>query len=605
MLYDLDFGTAGTNTLSGPDTNDAPLPGPSNGNWVNLYDRNHGSGQADMRLLVPESYFNGVSNTSYIYFYSRFGDTQVMTGGYEEWYVGPTQREEAVRVVTRIDRELPGGGEQQGPTDGSVFIVPFASTVHDHAFVTAADGSGTPTGQVIYSFWNNPDCAGDPIYTSPPLAIGTQSASQGPLFAGDYSFAARYLGDSNFSPGLSECEPLHVNRGVSGLDYRVTTNIHDADHNVVLSVPLGTTVHDEATVTPALTTYPRPTGTVTFTFYRNAECFGPGEAAGTVTLSVAAANTAIAHPSTAFGPLGAGSYSFFAHYNGDTQYDPGDGPCEPLTVNKADTRTETQVHNASHQDITNTIVLFGTLIHDQATVTNIGPGGGFAITGNVRFDLYDTLNCTGPVSGTWTVAIGSSGAPDGTATPAIPAPSGFHSFCATYLGDGNYNGSTSAPEPFTVLDDQNGKTPGFWQNPVGNPLINEDDLAELRSLCLVNDDGSDFDPTTREQVAAWITSQANENMAYKLSSFLAAMTLNVNHGFNWEGLVYSPQFGNTGPNGDFILLSELLEMVNDELCDHPYTPNDTNDPGNAFRAYQASLKDLLDALCNNQPLFLP
>ncbi len=49
------------------------------------------------------------------------------------------------------------------------------------------------------------------------------------------------------------------------------TVIHDSNDNVVTSVPAGTTVHDQATVTGGLGT---PTGTVTFSWFTNGTCTG-------------------------------------------------------------------------------------------------------------------------------------------------------------------------------------------------------------------------------------------------------------------------------------------------------------------------------------------
>ena len=49
------------------------------------------------------------------------------------------------------------------------------------------------------------------------------------------------------------------------------TVIHDAAHATVTSVPAGTTVHDQATVTGGLGT---PTGTVTFSWFTNGTCTG-------------------------------------------------------------------------------------------------------------------------------------------------------------------------------------------------------------------------------------------------------------------------------------------------------------------------------------------
>src|SRR5262249_14431114 len=150
LRYDMDSGTASAGATSGADGDSAsPSPG---GNWVSLDDRNHGSGQADLRVLVPDSAFGNAKDTDFVYLFSRFGATQAMTGGYEEWYVAPAAKEIPVSVVTRIDQNLPGGGETQNVTE-----VPLGSTVHDHAFVTVA-GSTTSvtTGSVTFSFWAHP-----------------------------------------------------------------------------------------------------------------------------------------------------------------------------------------------------------------------------------------------------------------------------------------------------------------------------------------------------------------------------------------------------------------------------------------------------------------
>ena len=78
----------------------------------------------------------------------------------------------------------------------------------------------------------------------------------------------------------------------------------------ITSAPIGSTVHDKATVTGALTT---PTGNVSFTVYLgNSVCEGQGTAAGTVALV-----SGVAHPSSdAIVPVGGLSYR--ATYNGST-----------------------------------------------------------------------------------------------------------------------------------------------------------------------------------------------------------------------------------------------------------------------------------------------
>ncbi len=106
----------------------------------------------------------------------------------------------------------------------------------------------------------------------------------------------------------------------------VVTDIHDASHAVVTSVPVGTTVHDKATVTGEAGG-PAPTGTVSFTRYSDAQCTTNATTSGTVALVAG-----VADPSNSFATVSAGSLSFKAHYNGDLNYVATDATCEPLTV---------------------------------------------------------------------------------------------------------------------------------------------------------------------------------------------------------------------------------------------------------------------------------
>jgi hypothetical protein len=104
------------------------------------------------------------------------------------------------------------------------------------------------------------------------------------------------------------------------------TEIHAADHSIVTSsVPLDSTVHDQAVVSG--TGAGTPTGTVTFTFFTSGDCTTGAQGAGMVTLV-----GGVAHPSDTAGPLGAGSYAFRAHYSGDSNYSESTSACEPLTV---------------------------------------------------------------------------------------------------------------------------------------------------------------------------------------------------------------------------------------------------------------------------------
>jgi hypothetical protein len=145
-----------------------------------------------------------------------------------------------------------------------------------------------------------------------------------------------------------------------------------------------------------------------------------------------------------------------------------------------------------------------------------------------------------------------------------------------------------------------GHTPGFWANQNGYATIVtmglESVLAQLGMLPLVDAAGSDFDPSTYDEFAAWLLAcDASENMAYKLSVHYACMKLNVWAGFvDLGALVYAPDY--TGEEGldALVPISELLSAAESSLALDKLTPPD--DPN---RDVQEVIKDALDAANNN------
>ena len=140
-----------------------------------------------------------------------------------------------------------------------------------------------------------------------------------------------------------------------------------------------------------------------------------------------------------------------------------------------------------------------------------------------------------------------------------------------------------------------GYTPGFWSNKNGQAVMNDGgtmapELGLLSSLNLVDAAGNPFDPVDYTSFRNWLLASDAVNMAYKLSSHLAAMTLNVESG---------------AVNGDAFFLpcnctiNELLDDANASLGAFPFTPS-----GHPQRANQEQLKDWLDQL-NNGALVIP
>ena len=65
---------------------------------------------------------------------------------------------------------------------------------------------------------------------------------------GGLSYRAHYLGDDTYKASFGPCEPLAGDK----LDSSTATDVHNADHEVVTSAPIGSMVHDKATVSGPL-----------------------------------------------------------------------------------------------------------------------------------------------------------------------------------------------------------------------------------------------------------------------------------------------------------------------------------------------------------------
>jgi hypothetical protein len=122
-----------------------------------------------------------------------------------------------------------------------------------------------------------------------------------------------------------------------------------------------------------------------------------------------------------------------AHYGGDTNNQPADSTCEPLTISKASPTITTQ---ASPQ--TGTVGVNIPSLSDTATFN--GTVSGFAPTGSVTFTLYSDAACKTAVSGvSGSGAISTTGGVS-TATYSTswtPPAAGTYYWIASYAGDVN------------------------------------------------------------------------------------------------------------------------------------------------------------------------
>jgi hypothetical protein len=151
-----------------------------------------------------------------------------------------------------------------------------------------------------------------------------------------------------------------------------------------------------------------------------------------------------------------------------------------------------------------------------------------------------------------------------------------------------------------------GLTPAYWSNKNGQQLETRGDFTALTALNLVTPAGTaqDFAGTLNQSKTAFsqfLLGANTTNMANMLSAQLAAMKLNVLHGFvNGSALVYAPGLFTcgtvTGLNAlGFITVNDLMAAANQSLLDHPLTQT-----GSPDRACQETLKNALDDANNNK-----
>ncbi|HLO33280.1 MAG TPA: Ig-like domain repeat protein [Anaerolineales bacterium] len=255
---------------------------------------------------------------------------------------------------------------------------------------SVTSGSGTPTGNVTVSDGT----------TSCTATVAAGQCSLTFTSAGAKSLTATYAGDSNFSGSTSAAESHQVNPA----DTTTTIASDNPDPSVV-----GQSV------------------TVQFSVIANAP--GSGTLTGNVTVSdgtisctgtVSAGQCSLTFTST-------GAKSLTATYAGDSNFNGSTSAAESHQVDKADTITTITSDNPDPSTV-------GQAVTVQYSVSVNAPGAGTS-TGNVTVS-DGTVSCTG------TVAAGQCSL---TFTSA-----GAKSLTATYAGDSNFNGSTSAAEPHTV-----------------------------------------------------------------------------------------------------------------------------------------------------------
>ncbi len=146
-----------------------------------------------------------------------------------------------------------------------------------------------------------------------------------------------------------------------------------------------------------------------------------------------------------------------------------------------------------------------------------------------------------------------------------------------------------------------GYTLGFWSNKNGQAILKANDnyaggLAFLRSLCLKDYNGNDFDPTNYNDFRNWLLNGNAVNMAYMLSVQLSATSLDVRYGSLSDNTIVDARTLGLG----LVRIGALRNAANTELCNPGGNRTFTGSP---LRDDEEVLKNALDAINNNRLFF--
>ncbi|MBA3654056.1 MAG: Ig-like domain repeat protein, partial [Actinobacteria bacterium] len=237
------------------------------------------------------------------------------------------------------------------------------------------------------------------------------------LSGGTHTIKARFLTDGNYDTSPDSAAISHtVTKG------EATNTLTQTSATTVFGQPFDL----KATVAAVAPSTGIPSGAVTFTDTTTASALGaPALNGGSP--DVASLTTSA---------LGVGSHSVTAAYAGDGAFNPKTSSPITHTVNKATTAATLTSPTANPTTLGHPVTF-------NAAVAVVAPGAGTP-TGAVQFnDGATTLGPPVPLSGTAATLTTST------------LGGGVHSITATYLGDANFNPSTSAPLSRTLTCDYN------------------------------------------------------------------------------------------------------------------------------------------------------
>jgi hypothetical protein len=586
-------GYSADGTYGGQATPRYDLDGAGDTSVLLNYALNHGSGSGDMFAYVPDSTFAGLNgNNTYVYLYSRFGDTAPSDAGFEEWaVVNGTLRRQTFSISGMKFEDANGDGVKGDAEPGlSGWAVNLFADSNGNGTLDAAEplvGSTTTGAGGAYSF-TGLDAAENYIVQEVNQAGWVQTY---PSLLGGRDDYAVYLNSDVTGVDFGNFQLIQISGhkfndrtgdGITGDDAAlggVAVNLfRDANGNGVLDGDDGAAV--------ASTTTAAGTGAYSFTdlgpgtyFVREVVPTGwiqTAPAAPGYYTVIAASGVDVADRDFANFQLVNISGMKFNDYNTDGDRDAGEPGIQGWTI---------YLYRDSDQDgqldADDPLVAATTTGADGAyTFADLGPGEYIVREAQLAGWIQVSVN-PGPI-------VATSGA----------SASGVD-FGNVQIGAGGAH------------------TLGYWSNQNGAATIAamggwDAVRVSLAGLYLRNQDGSLFDVAhaSYSDFRAWLLGASGQNMAYMLSAQAAAMELNILAG---AGGLSDPD-GNAFPTGDravyapgvtgasaagFISVNNLLDQARNILYAGGSATLDLTQDG-PDRAYATLVKTALDDANNNK-----
>jgi uncharacterized repeat protein (TIGR01451 family) len=319
--------------------------------------------------------------------------------------------------------------------------VTLGGVIHDSA--TLAGGTN-PTGTITFKVYASADCSGAALFTTSVDVDGNNTygpVSYTPANAGTYHWIASYGGDANNSPVSGACGDAGENDTVNKLSPSISTELVSGDtRGTNLTLPLGSTVHDSATLSGATA---NAGGTVAYTVYSDNACTQTFTAAGSANV----VNGVVGDSNNVTFDQ-AGTYYWQAVYSGDANNNGATSACtsEVVTIVPNSVVINTRL-SGQGQDGQHITVQIGNAVTDSATLTGESADAG----GTVTYTVYSDDSCTTVFADGGTVNVSNGDVPD--SNPVTFNSVGTFYWKASYSGDSNNEAavSTCTDETVTVI----------------------------------------------------------------------------------------------------------------------------------------------------------